>query len=91
MIVRILGEGQYDVPATEVGSLEKLDTRLSAALDSGDAQGFSEALSELLEQVRSAGTVVDPTTIVTSELTIPHEGATLEEVKNLLASEETAE
>lgn len=91
MIVRILEEGQYDVPDSELGSLEALDAKLAAAIETNDAKGYLAALSKLAEQIRSTGTAVDAATIVSSGLTIPHEGTTLEEMKRLLASEDTIE
>ena len=36
MIVRILGEGQFELDGAQVASLEDLDKRLLAALEAGD-------------------------------------------------------
>ncbi|MFZ0170414.1 MAG: hypothetical protein WAL04_01915 [Acidimicrobiales bacterium] len=91
MIVRILEEGQYEVPDSELASLEALDAELSAAIEANDAESYSEVLSQLVERIRSSGTAVAPSTIVTSELTIPNEGTSLDEMKRLLASGESVE
>ncbi len=91
MIVRILEEGQYEVPDADVEALEALDAKLEAAIESDDRIGYSEALSRLAEQIRCLGTPVDAARIVSSELTIPHEGMSLEEMKRLLASDDAVE
>jgi hypothetical protein len=91
MIVRILEEGQYEVPDSEIGQLEDLDAKLAGAIERNDTEGFSEVLDQLAERVRTTGTAVEPNTIVSSELTIPHKGASLQEVKHLLASEDATE
>ena len=91
MIVRILEEGQYEVPDSEIGELEELDAKLAAAIERNDGEGFSQVLLQLAERVRTTGTALDAGTIVSSELTVPHKGASLDEVKHLLASEDTVE
>jgi hypothetical protein len=91
MIVRILGEGQFEVPDSEIGALNELDAKLAVAIDRNDGEGFSKVLATLADKVRSTGTVLDAATIVTSDLTVPHEGASLEEVRHLLASEDAAD
>ena len=47
MIVRILGEGQYTVPDEQRGALEKLDSAIVDAVDSGDEKEFASALAAL--------------------------------------------
>jgi hypothetical protein len=91
MIVRILGGGQFEVPDSEMGALEELDAKLAAAIEGNDEEAFAAMLSTLAEKVRSTGTALDPVTIVSSDLTVPHEGASLEEVRHLLASEDAAD
>jgi len=91
MIVRILGEGQYDVVDYDMGALEELDAKLAAAIEASDEDAFTGVLTTLAEKVRSTGTAVDASTIVSSDLTVPHEGASLEEVRHLLASEDAAD
>ncbi|MGO9557588.1 MAG: PspA-associated protein PspAA [Acidimicrobiales bacterium] len=87
MIVRILGEGQFEVPDDVLGSLEELDAQLNAAMEAEEEERFGQALEALAEAVRSSGQELDPTTIVPSDLTVPHKGATIAEVRELLASD----
>lgn len=87
MIVRILGEGQYELPDTAADSLEQLDRELLEAMEAADEERFAGVLDQLLGRIRGDGKPVDAETIVPSDLTVPDEGATLEEVQQLLASE----
>jgi len=84
MIVRILGEGRYDVPEADLPAIEQLDAELLDALDRGDEAAFDGALADLIGEVRHTGTRVPPEDLQTSELAVPHEGATLSEVRALL-------
>ncbi|MEJ7741967.1 MAG: hypothetical protein WKF73_05110 [Nocardioidaceae bacterium] len=52
MIIRILSEGQFDVPDSEVDKLNELDSALESAIDSGDDDAFRDALAQLLGRVR---------------------------------------
>jgi hypothetical protein len=85
MIVRILGEGRYDVPDADLPAIEQLDAQLVDALDRGDEVEFMSSLSDLIAQVRHTGTLVAPDDVQTSSRVVPHEGSTLEEVRSLLA------
>jgi hypothetical protein len=85
MVVRILGEGRYDVPYADIPAIEQLDAQLADALERGDETEFATTLSDLIGQVRHTGTLVAPDDLRTSSLAVPHEGSTLAEVKSLLA------
>ncbi|HUC36189.1 MAG TPA: hypothetical protein VMR97_03605 [Acidimicrobiales bacterium] len=85
MIVRILGEGRYEVPDADMGGVERLDTKLVEAMDKGDEKSFAETLVKLVGEVRRTGKLLAPDDLRTSELAVPHEGSTLGEVSALLA------
>lgn len=87
MIVRILGEGQYELSEELLGSLDELDDELNSAIGAGDEAAFEKALGRLLARVKEAGKPVDVDTLVPSDLTVPPEGSTLDDVKELLTSE----
>jgi hypothetical protein len=84
MIIRIMGEGQLRVDAAAVDELNELDTSLEAAVEQHDEAAFSAALSALLEKARKVGTELAPDDIEPSDLILPREGATIEEVRDLL-------
>jgi hypothetical protein len=85
MVVRILGEGRYDVPDADIPAIEQLDAQLADALERGDEIEFASTLADLIGQVRHTGTLVAPDDLRTSSLAVPHEGSTLAEVQSLLA------
>ena len=87
MIVRIAGEGQYDVDDSRLDELNQLDGAIEQALEAGDEQAFRSTLTTLLGEVRSAGTPVAEEEIVPSDLLLPHAEATLDEVRELLGEE----
>jgi hypothetical protein len=87
VIVRILGEGQYDVADDALTRLNELDATLEAAVESGDEVAFAAALDALHDGVRSAGTAHDPESLDESDLILPPAGATIDEVRDLLGDD----
>ena len=55
MIVRILGEGQWNVSDDRLPALNELDSAVEAAVEQGDRETFSQSLDALLNAVRAAG------------------------------------
>ncbi len=84
MIVRILGEGKFEFPESELAKLEALDDMMVKAIESSDEEAFQNALEALIEKVRQDGKPADIENLDPSDLAIPHEGSTLSEVKALL-------
>jgi hypothetical protein len=84
MIVRILGEGQYDVPDHALDALNGLDHQIELAIESGDEEMFQTALNGLLAGVRANGTHHDADSLDESDLILPPGGATLDEVRQML-------
>ncbi|HVV75840.1 MAG TPA: hypothetical protein VHC43_07370 [Mycobacteriales bacterium] len=87
MIVRILGEGQLDVPEAALAALNELDAALEAACNANDAEAFDHALGDLLAKVREVGKPLADDHIEPSELVLPSADASLAEVKELLSEE----
>jgi len=87
MIVRILGEGQLEVPESAVGELNELDAALEAAVNGNDEAAFRPALAALLARLRQVGSPVDASDLRPSELIIPQPDATMAEVRKLLADD----
>lgn len=86
MIVRILGEGQFEVADTELDALNALDATLEASLDS-DQGAFATALSALLDRVREIGSPLADDALEPSEVVLPYAEATPDEVRGLLADD----
>ncbi|GAB2752971.1 hypothetical protein GCM10027020_01170 [Nocardioides salsibiostraticola] len=84
MIVRILGEGQYDVADAALDRLNTLDSAVEAAVEANDETSFAAALTELLEGVRTVGVAHPLDSLDESDLILPPSDATLDEVRELL-------
>ena len=87
MIVRILGEGQFDVPDERVATLNELDAAVESAVEAGDTEAFVSALEALLAGVRAAAVPHEAGTLDTSDLILPPADASLEEVRDLLSGD----
>jgi hypothetical protein len=87
MIVRILGEGQYDVSDAALDRLNALDAAVEAAIEVGDEAAFTTSLAALLDGVRSAGVPRDADTLDESDLILPPADASIAEVKDLLGDD----
>jgi hypothetical protein len=87
VIVRILGEGQYDVSDEAVAALNDLDARVEASVDAGDEEAFQTALTSLLDGVRAQGTAREPGSLDPSDLILPMADASLTEVRDMLSGD----
>ncbi|MFB9314477.1 PspA-associated protein PspAA [Nocardioides plantarum] len=87
LIVRILGEGQYDVAATALDRLNELDAAVESAVAAGDEESFRPALLALLDGVRTVGVPHAADALDESDLILPHGESSLDEVRDLLADD----
>ena len=87
MIVRILGEGQFRVDDSVAADLNKLDAELESAVEHSDEAAFTAALTGLLAEVRAHGSPLPPDILEPSELILPHQDSSMDEVRKLLTDE----
>jgi hypothetical protein len=86
MIVRILGEGQFEVNDGRLEELNSLDNELLASLEQGEQTDFQQRLRALLDAVRKDSTPVADDHLAPSDLILPHADATVDEVQELLGN-----
>jgi hypothetical protein len=84
MIIRILSDRLYEVPDADLPEINKLDLDMDAALKSGDEAAFSAALAELITKIRGCCEPLPYDEERPSDLVVPPEGATLQEVRDIL-------
>jgi hypothetical protein len=84
MIVRILGEGQLELPESAAEELNRLDVALESAVERNDEAAFRPALAALLARVRQIGSPAEADDLRPSELIIPQQDASMDEVRKLL-------
>lgn len=87
MIVRILGEGQWELSDDAVAALNDADSAVESAVEAGDQEAFTSSLAALLDAVRRVGSRMPDDSLLESDLILPPSDATLEEVRNLLTDE----
>ena len=87
MIIRIMGEGQYEIEDSVMDDLNKHDERLLAAVESGDDVSFKSALDDLCNAVKSKGSAMADDFLGSSDFVLPAPDATIDEVKALLSED----
>jgi hypothetical protein len=84
MIVRILGEGQWDVADDQLDALNRLDAEVESAVEAGEQERFAVGLAALLDAVRASGTRLPDESLQDSDLILPPSDASIDEVRALL-------
>jgi hypothetical protein len=87
MIIRILGEGQYEIEAAQLSDLNELDQAVEHAISVGDITEFRTALTRLLTEVHEKGTPVADDVFTESDLVLPPADATLDDVRKMLSDD----
>jgi hypothetical protein len=86
MIVRIMGEGQYQLADEKLDQLNLVDTDLEKAVSANDEEGFKTAFAALLAFVR-AGDRVPDTELHDSDAILPPGDSTLAEMRELISGD----
>jgi hypothetical protein len=87
VIVRVLGEGQFEVDDEVAKGLNDLDDQAERALESEDQEQLSELLGRMAEAVRTNGTRLPDADLSPSEAVIPPEDLSLDEARRLFEDE----
>lgn len=88
MIIRVLGQGQFELDDARVDDLNTVDDHLEAAVAADDQEALSAALAELGDLVRTHGTPVEGEDYIESDLILPGPDASLAEVHAMLGDSE---
>jgi hypothetical protein len=81
MIVRISGEGQYEVDEEHRERLNELDNQAVAAVEAGDEAKFKELWAEMLELVTNECKPLADDELVESDVILPPRDSTFEEAR----------
>jgi len=87
MIVRVMGDGQFEVDEEVAKGLNDLDEQAERALDAGDREKLSELLGRMAEAVRTNGARLPDEDLSPSEAIVPPEDLSLEEARELFEGE----
>ena len=91
MIVRILGEGQYELDDAHVDTLNRLDAAVEAAVADGDEDALQASLVNLLTQVHSLGSPLDDAALIDSDLILPGRDSDLAQLRGWLDDNDAAD
>ena len=87
MIVRLMGEGQFQASDDLLGRLNALDDQAQAAVDAGNEPELDRVLDEMWQLVQSEGERLADDDLSASDVVIPPSDLTLEETKRLFSDE----
>ncbi|WP_349828298.1 PspA-associated protein PspAA [Brevibacterium litoralis] len=87
MIVRIMGEGQFDVADVEQDTLQKYDDEVETAVEGGDSEHVHSALVALREFVLTHAKPVPDDYLGASDIVVPYPDAEIAEITELLTGE----
>jgi hypothetical protein len=81
VIVRLSGEGQFELPDSDSERLNELDNRAVNAVEQEDETGFHELWSQMLELVSGNGSRLPDDELVESDVIMPPRDISFEEAK----------
>jgi hypothetical protein len=87
MIVRLMGEGQFDIDDEVAKGLNDLDEQAAQAVEQGDEQRLSELLRRMAGAVRTNGARVPDEELGASDAIVPPDDLSLEEARRLFEDE----
>ncbi|MGZ4395000.1 MAG: PspA-associated protein PspAA [Gaiellaceae bacterium] len=87
MIVRLMGEGQFEIDDEVAKGLNDLDEQAAEAVEAGDEERLGELLGRMAEAVRTNGTRVPDDDLSASEAMVPPEDLSLDEARRLFEDE----
>jgi hypothetical protein len=87
VIVRLMGEGQYQVDDEVAKGLNELDERAAAALEAGDEEQLAELLRRMADAVRMNGSRLPDDDLSPSEAIVPPDDLSLDEARELFEGE----
>jgi hypothetical protein len=87
VIVRLMGEGQFEVDEEVAKGLHDLDEQAGEAVERGDEEQLREVLQRMAEAVRMNGARVPDDDLSPSEAIVPPDDLTLAEARELFEDE----
>jgi hypothetical protein len=87
VIVRLMGEGQFELSEEACVALNELDTKAMTALEAGDEESFRAKLRDLAQAVRDQGTQLEDADLHPSDVIVPPDDLSLDEARELFSGE----
>jgi hypothetical protein len=87
MIVRLMGEGQYELDEAACAALNEHDDAAMQALEADDEERFRLHLRELAQAVRDHGSQLPDADLHPSDVIVPPDDLSLDEARELFSGE----
>jgi len=81
VIVRIAGEGQFEVSDDVVTQLNELDNRAVSAVEAGDVAGFEDVFRQMIQLIESDGSPLPDDSLAASDVIVPPRDITFDEAR----------
>lgn len=87
MIVRLMGEGQFEIDKRHVDEINKIDNNLVKLVNKGDEKTFKAEFKKLTDTVRKYGKPISHEILKPSDVIIPPADISLEEARRIFRGE----
>jgi hypothetical protein len=87
MIIRIMGEGQYQASESLCNELNKIDNHIVILVEEGKADEYRKELARLITEIKGKAEPIDPKEIVESDIIVPPGDLSFEEAKAVFKEE----
>jgi hypothetical protein len=82
VIVRIAGEGQFELPDEDLDRLNELDNAAVAAVEAGDEAKFQDLWGQMLAMVAADGNALNDDELTESDIILPPRDISIEEARH---------
>lgn len=83
MIIRILGQGQYEVSSSLFDTLNGIDNKIVDCVQDGNEKEYKKNLTELVGLIIKEGQKLPDTELIGSSIIVPPADLTLEEARQI--------
>ncbi len=87
MIVRIMGEGQWEIDEDTAAGLNELDEQVAKAVEAGDEENLRRLLGMMADAIQERGQPLPDSDLHPSDAIVPPRDLTLDEARELLEGE----
>jgi hypothetical protein len=83
MIVRLMGEGQYEIDKKHIDELNKIDNNIVKLVTKGDDRAYKSEFKKLTDYVHKYGKKMPDNVLKPSDIIIPPADLTLDEAREI--------
>jgi hypothetical protein len=87
MIIRILGEGQFQLDESLLDRVNKIDNQIVNHVSAGNKAEFAKDLVNLISTIKELAEPLDPAEIVPSDVIVPPSDLSFEEARQVFCDD----